>query len=161
MLYTNVQGPQVLVTIDDLPAACADVNCDYDYTAVSASVQSQQYDEGDNLKITVELDVTGLDTNLLTDMTIIFGGAQCGALTITADTLYTVECNLGHEPYGGDHVVEVYYDSGLIPNSQATINVFVAVNAASISEGGSELSLAGGNTLVISGLGFPNQASYV
>ena len=75
MLYTNVQGPQVLVTIDDLPAACADVNCDYDYTTVSASVSSQQYDEGDNLKITVELDVTGLDTDLLTDMTIIFGGA--------------------------------------------------------------------------------------
>jgi hypothetical protein len=31
MLYTVAQNPQVLVTVDGLPAVCPAANCDYSY----------------------------------------------------------------------------------------------------------------------------------
>ena len=37
-LYTAEQKPQVLVTVDDLPAVCATLDCGYTYVAASALV---------------------------------------------------------------------------------------------------------------------------
>ena len=39
-LYTEATKPQVLVTIDGLPALCANLNCDYMYTLSGGSITS-------------------------------------------------------------------------------------------------------------------------
>ena len=40
MLYSSVTTPQVKITIDELEAACAEVNCDYEYVSNSGEVTS-------------------------------------------------------------------------------------------------------------------------
>jgi endonuclease/exonuclease/phosphatase family metal-dependent hydrolase len=41
MLYTAATRPQVLVTVDGMSAACANLNCDYMYVDTDALVTSQ------------------------------------------------------------------------------------------------------------------------
>ena len=41
MLYTAATRPQVLVTVDGMPAACAHLNCDYMYVETDALITSQ------------------------------------------------------------------------------------------------------------------------
>lgn len=67
MLYTSVTKPQVLMTIDGLEAACANVDCDYEYVTPAAEVTG----------FTVNgLDVTISGTSLPTEsVTVEFGGA--------------------------------------------------------------------------------------
>lgn len=118
------------------------------------TVTSQSYDKADSLKITV----SGTDLSTLTDTSIIFGGAPCGTITAEADTT-TLTCNLAHEPYGGDHDVELYDSNGLVPGSGlSTINVPVTVSSMSPDTG---LNKNGGDELTITGTGFPNSANLV
>lgn len=72
-LYTSVTKPQVLVSIDDLPALCVNLNCDYQYVASTSKVTQQTYDTA-----TKVLTVTGTDLPL-TDVTVTFGGVDCAA----------------------------------------------------------------------------------
>ena len=118
------------------------------------TVTSQSYDQADSLKITV----SGTDLSTLTDASIIFGGAPCGPITSEADTT-TLTCNLIHEPYGGDHDVELYDNNGLVPGSGLSpINVLVTVSTISPDSG---LNKNGGDQFTITGTGFPNDASLV
>ena len=39
-LYTSVTDPQVKVVVDTLDAACANVDCNYNYAAATASITS-------------------------------------------------------------------------------------------------------------------------
>ena len=148
MLYTSVTAPQVLVTVDDIQAACANADCDYEYVSNSAEVTSQ-----DVTDLAVTIGGTGLST---TDTTIIFGGATCG--TITGDDT-SRSCTLSHLPYGGSHNVEYYDSNGLVTSSGLTeISVDMSITSVSPT---SDLNQNGGDVLTIAGNGFPNVASYV
>ena len=121
MLYTSVTKPQVKLTIDGIEAACANVNCDYEYTTSLASVTGQALSG---------LDLTIDGTNLpISSQTVIFGGAACGTVTGTSSQL---TCTLSHEPYGGSHEVELYDTDGRIPNSGLT-PIVVTTTVTSIS----------------------------
>ena len=68
-------------------------------------------------------------------------------------------CNLTHEPYGGDHDVELYDSNGLVASSGlSTINVPVTVTSISPD---ADINKNGGDELIITGTGFPNDASLV
>lgn len=152
-LYTNVNKPQVLLTIDDLPAACANVDCDYEYVTSTSEVTSQSLSS---------LDLTIGGTNLPTsDVTVYFGGAPCSSINSDGSS---ITCTLDWAPYGGDHLVEVYDSLGLVSvdGGVTAITVSVTVTSSSIAEndlGG--VNQNGGDTLTIVGTGFPNVASYI
>ena len=51
MLYTAETRPQVLVNVDGVPAACANLNCDYMYVDTTALITSQSLLNGNTLSI--------------------------------------------------------------------------------------------------------------
>jgi hypothetical protein len=119
MLFTSVTAPQVLVTIDDLEAVCANVDCGYEYTTPS----------GDITAFTVSgLDVTITGTSLLTSSIVTFGGASCGTVDTVGDDS---TCTLEHLPYGGDHSIDWVDVNGLTPVSAATVNVPITITMVS------------------------------
>ena len=79
MLYTSVTKPQVKLTIDGIEAACANVNCDYEYTTSLASVTGQSLSG-------LELTIAGTNLPIL-GQTAFFGGASCSFLSsVTASS---------------------------------------------------------------------------
>jgi len=109
MLFTPVTKPQILVTIDDLEAVCANVDCNYEYVVASSEITA--------FTVT-DLDVTITGTDLPeSDLTVEFGGATCG--TVSGDASGKT-CTLEHLPYGGDHLIELTDASGLVPVSAST-----------------------------------------
>jgi hypothetical protein len=147
MLYTSVSKPQVLVTIDEIQAACANADCDYEYVDTTPEVTSQ--------------DVNGLDVTIggtdlpTTDISLIFGGAPCGAITGDSTSL---SCTLDHLPYGGDHSVELYDSNGLV-NRDTLSPINVPLDLTGVSPD-TELNRYGGDLLTFSGNGFPNVIEY-
>jgi hypothetical protein len=76
MLYTAETRPQVLVNVDGVPAACANLNCDYMYVDTSALITGQSLLNGNTLSITGQ--------NLPTDLKDVrLGSVGCGLVTGT------------------------------------------------------------------------------
>lgn len=150
MLYTSETLPQVLVTIDDLPAACANVDCDYEYVTTTSEIT------GFSVSGT-SVTITGTDLPT-TDITVEFGGATCG--TISGDST-SLSCTLTQDPYGGDHFIELTDTTGgLIPLASSLGTANVACTVSSVSPL-TDINRNGGDTLTIVGTGFPSDISLV
>ena len=147
-LYTSVTDPQVNVVVDTLDAACANVDCNYNYAAATASITSQAVSG-----LAVTIGGTSLPT---TDSTIVFGGAPCGTISGSATEL---TCTLEWAPYAGDINVELYDASGLIPGSGLTA-ITVAATVTGVSPS-TDINQNGGDEITITGTGFPNNETYV
>ena len=81
-----------MVTVDDDPAACMNLNCGYKYVETEAELTSQQLSGRD-------LSLTG--TNLPTDVhDVKLGGASCGGLTSDGTS---IQCSLKSDPAAGSH----------------------------------------------------------
>ena len=44
MLYTAEENPQVIVTVEDMPAVCASLNCDYTYIENNVTISDFTFD---------------------------------------------------------------------------------------------------------------------
>ena len=75
MLYTAATRPQVLVNVGGMPAACANLNCDYLYVDSTSQVTSQMLNGN-----TLTIKGTNLPTDLLDVM---IGDVGCGPTTGT------------------------------------------------------------------------------
>ena len=129
MLFSTVTKPQVLITIDELEAGCAEVNCDYEYVTTYLPEVTSQALSG--------LDITIGGTNLPTSgQSVVFGGAPCGTISVNEE-LTELTCTLDHAPYGSEyegsgHDVELYDVNGLVTRTDLTgIEVAVTVTAVS------------------------------
>ena len=150
MLYTSVTEPQVEIVIDEIQAACANVNCDYKYVTGTAEVTSQSFSTSDLL---ITIGGTSLPT---TDISVVFGGAPCG--TVTSDGT-SATCTLQWAPYGGDHDVELYDANGLVSTSGLT-SITVDFTVTSVSPD-TDINRNGGDELTIAGTGFPVVTTYI
>ena len=147
MLFTSVTKPQVLMTIDDIEALCANADCDYEYVAPSSDISSFTVSG-------VDVSITG--TSLPTsDLTVEFGGATCS--TVTSDGS-SASCTLGHLPRGGDHLIELRDANGLVPISASAQTIVTTVTSVSPS---TAVNQNGGDDITIVGTGFPNGADLV
>lgn len=153
-LYSNAQSPQVLVDVDGLPALCPNLNCDYAYVAASAKISATTYDAGTKL-----LTITG--TSLPTiNVSVHFGGSTCLDNTpSSAFSTTSITCTLKNAPRAGDHKAEVRDPKGLIPIDSAVADIKIPLVVDSVTP---DLANAlGGDTLTITGSGFPVSIKYV
>jgi len=75
MLYTNEANPQVIVTVDSLPALCVSLACDYTYINPTGIITGQSVSGN-----TVTVDGTSLPTDNITD---IIAGTDCTVISIS------------------------------------------------------------------------------
>lgn len=149
---TSITKPQVELTVDGIEGSCANLNCDYEYTTPAGEITSQSVSG-----LSVSVSGTSLPT---TGVSVVFGGAPCSSSSISAQTT-SLTCTLEHEPYGGIGLnVEVYDENGLIPIGTGASGIDISVTVSGISPS-TDLNQLGGNTLTITGTGFPSVASYV
>ena len=57
MLYTAEENPQVIVTVDDMPAVCASLDCDYTYVANNVSITDFTFDGTQNASMNISSQV--------------------------------------------------------------------------------------------------------
>jgi len=112
MLRTHETQPQLIVTVNDLPAVCHNLTCDFTYIAAVGEVTSFVFDQ-----TTSKLTLTGTDMPLIADIDKVeFALSRCqideGTLTAT-----NLECTLVQEPTCGDHLPILTSKLGVIPNS--------------------------------------------
>ena len=163
LLYSDATSPQVLVTIDDLPVACPNLNCDYAYTATSARITGQSV-----VGREVTIDGTGLPTSTLPggarralegrggspSVSVAFGGAECGSDTFAATADTQVTCTLDHDPEAGSHIVQFKDEAGLIPLDPAVSPIDTTLTTDAASGPRPELNQLGGDTLTFEGRGY-------
>ena len=162
-LYTDAQSPQVLVTVDDLPALCVNLNCDYAYVEPGATtiITGQSY----NPK-TLEYIVTGknlptiwkphgrrLQTTTSTATGLDFGGATCLDSTPPENFTSTkITCTLNHQPRAGDQPVVLTTDQGLVPVSTDVPLIPIGLSVTAVAP--IFANAVGGTILTIDGAGF-------
>jgi hypothetical protein len=154
MLYTVAQNPQVLVTVDGLPAVCPAANCDYSYIEdqnqgkiVWASLEGRQ--------ITVEvqnLDEQGCTNSAASSLTVGLGDSECvGTQEFVSSGEIT--CELDHLPEAGDHYARVTGACGAYEYSSSNIiSVPLTITDTVPSSG---LSVEGNEKIIVRGTGFP------
>jgi len=125
-LYTDEQKPQVLVTVKDLPAICAGINCDYAYTEPTSEITAVTLNTGTS-EITIE--GTGLPT---TDITIHLSTVEC-PLNVDTDTITDVliTCTFTDPLVAGSWFVELRDLNGLIPLADGQVETVVPLTISS------------------------------
>jgi hypothetical protein len=97
MVYTDSLTPQVLITVDGMPALCLDLNCDYTFIESESLVESQSLSD-DSL-----LTLNGVMLPNATSDVIYFGPITCSRFVLeeffnqTAENCTVVEYNVTHE----------------------------------------------------------------
>ena len=112
MLRTFESEPQLIVTVDNLPAVCHNLTCDFTYVLPVGEVTAFTFDQS-----TSKLVLTGTDMpSLIADIDKVeFALSPC---LIDESTLSTtnLECTLVKEPTCGDHLPILTSNLGVIPN---------------------------------------------
>jgi hypothetical protein len=146
-LHSDAQTPQILVTIDGMPALCVDLNCDFQYTVSSSSIATQAFDTTDNKTLTL----TGtLLPNATTDR-IYFGPIIC-SYDLSTHVNETIVCELEDTVVSGDWKAYILTEYGLIPNAIAS-SIEIPVVATAISPN-VDVNYLGGDIMNITGDSF-------
>jgi len=150
MLNTDEQTPQILVKIDGMDALCLDMNCDFTYTASTASIATQ------DLSSTSLLTLTGsLLPNATTDK-IWFGPVGCTELS---NDNSTITCQLNDTRVAGQWTSQIMTVYGLTPNTIST-TIDIPVITSTITPA-VDVNYLGGNYMRIDGDSFGYQVDKV
>lgn len=105
-LHTAHTKPQVMVKVDDMPAVCASVQCDFTYTEPTSEV--------DNMGISnLDLTITGIDLPTGDDLLSVKVAKTDCLVTASSDT--EISCTLQDDWVHGDWTPEVRNVHGLAP----------------------------------------------
>jgi hypothetical protein len=158
MLYTAATQPQVLVSVNGLPAVCPEHNCGYSYIEAGDATVTQTTLNGLSVVIagTDFEEVQACTSDASDALYAEFAGTEC---TISSSSDSSIECDLAHAPAAGTHYGKVRGKCGHFDYKSApTVDVPLVVSGVSPSAG---LNKLGGDLLTISGSGFPTETAPV
>jgi len=112
MLRTYETKPQLLVTVDDLPAVCKNLTCDYSYILPEGNVTSFTYTESTKKLV---ISGVGLPSNVTNITYVEFAQSMCTIDTATL-TNTTIECTLNQDPVCGSYTPILMSSLGVVPN---------------------------------------------
>lgn len=142
--------PQVIVWVDEMPAVCHNLTCDFTYIEAVGEITSYTYDDS-----TGELSIVGTDLPISMDEIerISFAESEC---TIDETTLTEtgVTCTLDVTATCGDFYPKFITTSGLVPYATDLTETTITCTITAISPD-TELSPLGYNNLTITGTYFP------
>jgi len=154
MLKTYETEPQVIVTVDGLPAVCHNLTCNFTYIAAVGEVTAFTFTES-----TRRLSLTGTSfpTNSSDIRSIEFAKSECVLDTSTL-TSTSLQCTLATDPTCGTHLPILTSILGVVPNSASLASSSIACSVSGLTPTGS-INLLGGDNLTISGTNFPTDLS--
>jgi hypothetical protein len=152
MLKTFETLPQLIVSVDGLPAVCHNLTCDYSYVDPVGTVTAFTFDAGAST-----ISITGTDFDVSPIKEIKFAKSRCAVDPATLSAT-NIDCTLVREPTCGTFIPVVTSDMGIIPGDAGLVGTEVACTATSATPLAS-LNLLGGDNITISGTNFPHELS--
>jgi len=159
MLYTPAYEPQVRVTVDGLDSVCPEENCGYTYIESIGSLSDVEL-VGSRMFVRgafVNEQAHAFEAN--TPIKVKLAGAECVLSNEYDPSSNVFECDLAGAPQAGEHRVSVTGPYGDFDNTSTPL--FTVDLVIDTVEPSTDLNPFGGNTVVISGSGFSNDASEV
>jgi hypothetical protein len=156
MLYTPAEVPQVTVRVNGLPAVCPKNNCGYSY--IEAGEQSITQISLSGTDLTIE----GSDFNqqqscnsgASADLSVEFANTKCGVTSSDLE-MNKIDCTLPNSPAAGTHHAKIHGKCGYFIESSTPIDIELVISDVTSSSGIAGLNKLGGDTLTITGTGFP------
>lgn len=151
MLRTYETEPQLIVTVNDQPAVCHNLTCDFTYILPEGEITAFTFTE-----LTKKLVITGINLpSVISNISSVeFALAYC---TVDESTLTdtTVECTLNKEPTCGDYKPILTSLLGIVPYAAEVVDQTIL---CSVSGGlpNTGLNLLGGDNITISGEYLPH-----
>jgi len=154
MLRTYETKPQLVVSVDGLPAVCQNVDCDFTYAATVGEVTEVAFDEPSGLVTITGTDLPALATDI---QSVSFALTEC---VVDADTVSSagLECTLTKEATCGDHVPMIMSRWGGIPAAADLTAVTVVGEITGIAPT-AELNLLGADNITLTGTHLPHTLS--
>jgi len=154
MLKTFETKPQLIVSVDGLPAVCHNLNCDYDFQVQESVIDSFTFDATAN---SVTFVGQGLPTDDADFVKIKFAHAPC---TITAgsssETGFT--CDMEIPPTCGTYIPSVVVQMGEVTMADSVTAEQIDCTITSAVPM-SDLNLLGGDNITFTGTNFPHTLS--
>lgn len=154
MLRTYETKPQLLVSVDGLPAVCRNVDCDFTYVETVGEVTAVTFDEPSGL---VTITGTDLPSQAADIQSVAFALADCvvDAATVSSEGL---ECTLANEATCGDHAPLIMSRWGSIPTAADIVAVTVVAEITGIAPL-TDLNLLGADNITLTGTHLPRKLS--
>jgi len=152
MLKTYETKPQLMVSVDGLPAVCHNLTCDFMYTAPVGQVTGFTFDAGTKK---VKLTGTDLPAKATDIQKIMFAMSEC---TVDAETLSAtnIDCTLVKEPTCGDHAPTLTTQLGNIPHAEGLTKITVTCTITKLHPI-ANLNLLGADNITFTGTNFPHE----
>jgi hypothetical protein len=150
MLKTYDTIPQIVVTVNDLPAMCHNITCGFNYTEPVGEITSFTFDTASN-KVTIV--GTSLPTAAADIYSVEFAKSLC-TVDSTTVTATGFECTLIQEPTCGTWAPKLTAVLGVVPNAAAIVSLEVACSITAATPD-FDLNIIGGDNITISGEHFP------
>jgi hypothetical protein len=157
MLYTPAEVPQVRVKVNGLPAVCPDNNCGYSYIEAGEQSITQISLSGTALRIDGSefSQAQSCDSAASSELAVEFANTACD-ITNADLAGNAIDCDLANAPAAGTHHAKVHGKCGFFNFKSSTpIDVPLVITDVQSSSGSSGLNKLGGDTLTITGTGFP------
>lgn len=147
MLRTVHSNPQVLMTVDDLPVACREVDCDYLYIDTTPLVTGIAASNGNNAGDSMTISGSNFEDYV---KLIEFADTTCTPSSVSSTS---ITCVFDEDLAAGEWTPTVTGYYGVYPTSGVTAHT-VALTWDSVTPS-SDLNSNGGTLMTLTGSGFP------
>ena len=151
MLKTYETKPQIIVSVDGLPAVCHNLTCDFTYVAPVGSVTAFTFDSTNNKLV---LTGTEFPTTIGDIREVVFAKSKC-AIDESTLSATNLECTLVRQPTCGNYLPIFNAKLGKIPNAASLVEQVIACTISG-SIPNTNLNLLGGDNITLSGTNFPH-----
>lgn len=152
MIKTYETTPQVIVTVDGLPAACHNMTCGFTYTKTTTLIKGITYD-GSSKKLS--LTGYGFPSKASDMQKIEYAKTPC-KIDPSKQSETTMECTLTKEPTCGKHLPFAMSRYGQIPIKEGKAPKEIKCFVKKI-EPATDLNLFGGDNITFTGTNFPHE----
>jgi hypothetical protein len=154
-IRTFEEKPQLIVTVNDVPAVCHNLTCDFTYIETPASmIDSFTYDLSTRVLV-----LTGTElSNVTEDIEHVYFAQNHCTIDWTTDDNSTLTCTLDEDPTCGEHIPILTTRFGIIPVNETVSAESIACVLTSVYPN-SNLNLLGGDNLTFTGSLLPKALS--
>jgi hypothetical protein len=153
-IRTFEELPQLIVTVNDVPAVCHNLTCDFTYIEPVGMIDSFTYDHSTRILVLTGTDLPNVTANLTH---VHFAHTHC---TIDWDTVdnTSLTCTLDEDPTCGDHLPMLTSLIGIIPVDETVTAETITCVLTSVFPS-SSFNLLGGDNLTFTGSMLPKVLS--
>jgi len=149
-IRTYEEEPQLIVTVNDVPAVCHNLTCNFTYTEPVGEITGYTYDHDTKKLVITGTDLPNVTANI---SSVDFAHTHC-TIDETTLTNETIECTLDEDPTCGDHLPILTSTLGIIPVDD-TLNYETIYCTLTSLFPDSTLNLLGGDNLTFTGTMLP------